>query len=67
MADSERVGLAIDNLAEAWPLIDSFDEARYGAMQARLGPLSQLIREGVYVKQAALRAYATVNTQSSDF
>lgn len=61
------VGLAIDNLAEAWPLIDSFDEARYGAMQARLGPLSQLIREGVYVKQAALRAYATVNTQSSDF
>lgn len=56
-----KLGFAVDNLSEIQPLLNTINEDKYEELQHNLDLMSNLIRDGSFVKQAALKAYVAVN------
>ncbi|TLQ04833.1 glycosyltransferase [Pediococcus stilesii] len=59
------LGFAVDNLDEITPILDTMTEEKYRYFQKNLNTMSNLIREGIFEKAAALDAYAEINQISS--
>ncbi|ONN75028.1 glycosyltransferase [Lacticaseibacillus rhamnosus] len=58
---ANHLGFAVENLADIWPIIDSFTVDQYQEMQAHLSLVSKLIRHGMFAKHAAFEAVLAVN------
>lgn len=55
------LGFAVDSLDQVAPILEKMTEETYHDYQHNLIGMSNLIREGIFEKNAALRAYMAVN------
>lgn len=57
------LGFAVANLSDIQPLLEALTEEQYQKYQRSLSKISPLIREGIFEKEAAIKAYRAVNQE----